>query len=98
MGDDMSYLLITDSSFTPIDSIELQPGFNRIPKNIKPDILLLTQSPKINLDRLFQYVQPKMVVADASNYKKVQKYWKATCNKQKIPFHATSEKGFYTLN
>ncbi|MFV5693877.1 ComEC/Rec2 family competence protein [Flavobacterium sp. LB3P122] len=68
------------------------------PKNIKPDILLLTQSPKINLDRLFQYVQPKMVVADASNYKKVQKYWKATSNKQKIPFHAISEKGCYTLN
>ncbi|MBP6181578.1 ComEC/Rec2 family competence protein [Flavobacterium sp.] len=68
------------------------------PKNIKPDVLLLTQSPKINLDRLFQTVQPKMVVADASNYKTIQKYWKATCRKQKIPFHATGEKGFYTLN
>lgn len=68
------------------------------PKNIKPDILLLTQSPKINLNRLFATVQPKMVVADASNYKTMQKYWKATCNKQKIPFHATGEKGFYKLN
>lgn len=68
------------------------------PKNIKPDILLLTQSPKINLNRLFETVQPKMVVADASNYKTMQKYWKATCSKQKIPFHATSEKGFYKLN
>jgi competence protein ComEC len=68
------------------------------PKNIKPDVLLLTQSPKINLDRLFQTVQPKIVVADASNYKTLQKYWKATCSKQKIPFHATGEKGFYTLN
>jgi competence protein ComEC len=68
------------------------------PKNIKPDILLLIQSPKINLERLFQTIQPKMVVADASNYKTIQKYWKATCSKQKIPFHATGEKGFYTLN
>ncbi|MFV8376434.1 ComEC/Rec2 family competence protein [Flavobacterium sp. LB1P62] len=68
------------------------------PKNIKPDVLLLTQSPKINLERLFQNIQPKMVVADASNYKTLQKYWKATCSKQKIPFHATAEKGFYTLN
>ncbi|MFV5691105.1 ComEC/Rec2 family competence protein [Flavobacterium sp. LT1R49] len=66
--------------------------------NIKPDILLLTQSPKINLERLFQTVKPGIVIADASNYKTVQKYWKATCNKQKIPFHATGEKGFYTLN
>ncbi|WP_317130161.1 ComEC/Rec2 family competence protein [Flavobacterium gawalongense] len=67
-------------------------------KNMNPDILLLTQSPKINLDRLFQTVHPKMVVADASNYKTIQKYWKATCKKQKIPFHATGEKGFYKLN
>ncbi len=68
------------------------------PKNIKPDILLLTQSPKINLERLFQTVRPKMVVADASNYKTIQKFWKATCIKQKIPFHATGEKGFYKLD
>lgn len=67
-------------------------------KNMNPDILLLIQSPKINLDRLFQTVHPKMVVADASNYKTIQKYWKATCKKQKIPFHATGEKGFYKLN
>jgi competence protein ComEC len=68
------------------------------PKNIKPDILVLTQSPKINLDRLFQTAKPKIVVADASNYKTMQKIWKATCAKQKIPFHATGEKGFYKLN
>jgi competence protein ComEC len=68
------------------------------PKNINPDILVLTQSPKINLERLFQTIKPKMVVADASNYKTIQKQWKATCDKQKIPFHATGEKGFYRLN
>ncbi|SHM07223.1 ComEC/Rec2 family competence protein [Flavobacterium xinjiangense] len=68
------------------------------PKNIKPDILVLTQSPKINLERLFQTLSPKIVVADASNYKTMQKIWKATCAKQKIPFHATGEKGFYKLN
>ena len=38
MGDDMSYLLVTDTSFNTIDSIQLWQGFNRIPKNIKPDI------------------------------------------------------------
>jgi len=68
------------------------------PKNINPDIIVLTQSPKINLERLFQTIRPKMVVADASNYKTIQKQWKATCSKQKIPFHATGEKGFYRLN
>ncbi|MFV8392410.1 ComEC/Rec2 family competence protein [Flavobacterium sp. LB2P6] len=68
------------------------------PKNMNPDIIVLTQSPKINFERLLQTTKPKMVVADASNYKTIQKQWKATCLKQKIPFHATSEKGFYKLN
>jgi competence protein ComEC len=68
------------------------------PKNTNPDILVLTQSSKINLDRLFQTIKPKMVVADASNYKNIQKLWKISCAKQEIPFHATGEKGFYRLN
>lgn len=67
------------------------------PKNIRPDIVLLTQSPKINLERLLQTTKPKMVVADASNFRTIQKLWKATCIKEKIPFHATGEKGFYRL-
>nr|WP_291102358.1 MULTISPECIES: ComEC/Rec2 family competence protein [unclassified Flavobacterium] len=68
------------------------------PKNIHPDILILTQSPKINLNRLFKTTKPKMVVADASNYRTYIDLWKATCVKEKIPFHATGEKGFYRLN
>lgn len=64
----------------------------------KPDILLLTQSPKINLDRLLEKIHPKQVVADNSNYKSAQKRWKLSCRKQKIPFHAIAEKGFFKLN
>jgi competence protein ComEC len=66
-------------------------------KNIQPDILLLIQSPKINLDRTLKSLHPKMIIADASNSYSIQKYWKATCLKQKIPFHATNEKGYYKL-
>jgi competence protein ComEC len=68
------------------------------PTNANPDIILLTQSPKINVDRMLEILKPRIVIADASNYKTIQKKWKATCLKQKIPFHATSEKGFYKLN
>lgn len=67
------------------------------PKLHHPEIIVLTQSPKINLDRLIQINQPKVIVADASNYKSIQKHWNATCLKAKIPFHSTSEKGFYIL-
>jgi competence protein ComEC len=68
------------------------------PKDIHPDIVLFTQSPKINLERFLQTTKPKFVLADASNYRTIQKLWKATCLKQKIPFHATAEKGFYRLD
>lgn len=67
------------------------------PTAFRPDIVVLTQSPKINLERLLQSVKPKIVVADASNFKTIQKLWKATCLKKKIPFHTTAEKGFYRL-
>ncbi|PKB17121.1 ComEC/Rec2 family competence protein [Flavobacterium sp. 5] len=68
------------------------------PTNIHPDVLLLIQSPKLNLDRLLQTIKPKIIVADASNYKSIQKKWAATCSQQKIPFHSTNEKGFYKIN
>jgi competence protein ComEC len=67
------------------------------PTAIRPDIVVFTQSPKINFERFLQITKPKMVVADASNFKTIQKLWKATCIKEKIPFHATGEKGFYRL-
>jgi len=68
------------------------------PKNIKPDIVVLTQSPKINIDRMLLYLKPKIVIADGSNYKSLLAQWETSCKKQKIPFHATAEKGFYKLN
>jgi competence protein ComEC len=68
------------------------------PKNSNPDIVVLTQSPKINLERMFQILKPEMVVADGSNYRVYISLWEATCLKNKIPFHATGEKGFYRLD
>jgi competence protein ComEC len=67
------------------------------PKTAKANIVLITHSPKINLDRLLQKNHPELIIADASNYKSYIKVWKATCIKEKIPFHSTGEKGFYRL-
>jgi len=67
------------------------------PVGIHPEVVLLTQSPKVNLDRVLLNLQPKQVIADATNYKTYIACWSATCRKQKIPFHATAEKGFYIL-
>jgi len=74
-----------------IDSTAICPSLS------KPDILILIQSPKINLARLLSYYHPRTVIADGSNYKTYVALWKATCIKRKIPFHATAEKGFYKL-
>ncbi len=68
-----------------------------LPKGIKPDILILRLSPKVNLDRVLSIYKPKIIVADASNYKTYVSCWKRTCIKQKIPFHSTYEKGFYKI-
>lgn len=66
--------------------------------DIDPDIIILTQSPKINLERVLAKLNPKQVIADATNYKSLIQQWKASCAKQKISFHATAEKGYYRID
>ena len=66
-------------------------------ENIKPDILIITNSPKLNLKRLFSIWKPEQIVVDGSNFKSYIKLWEATCSKEKIPFHNTNEKGFYKI-
>ena len=58
-------------------------------------IILLTQSPKINLERLIDSIKPKEIIADGSNYRSYIDRWRMTCLKNKIPFHYTGEKGAY---
>ena len=64
-------------------------------KSISPNILIITQSPKLNMERLIKTIKPQQIVVDYSNYKSYTKLWKDTCRKEKIPFHDTNEKGFY---
>lgn len=64
---------------------------------MQPDIVILSHSPKVNLERLLMTQKPEVVIADASNYKSYIALWEQTCLKRKIPFHSTYEKGFYSL-
>jgi len=59
---------------------------------LKP-IVVLRQSPKINLERLINVLQPKQIIADASNYKNRVVNWKFICDKKGIPFYYTGENG-----
>ena len=71
-----------------LDSLGIYPS-----ENI--DYLILRQSPKINLERLIDSIQPKSIIADGSNYRSYLVRWKNTCTKRKLPFHYTGEKGAY---
>jgi competence protein ComEC len=65
--------------------------------NSNPDILIVIQSPKVNLDQLLLQCKPKQIIADESNYKSYVSLWAATCKKQNIPFHAVAEKGYFKI-
>ena len=66
-----------------------------LPKNHDVSTLVLTQSPKINLERLLDSIAPNIVIADGSNYKSYIERWKATCHKKMLPFHYTGDKGAF---
>ena len=66
--------------------------------NATPDYILLTQSPKININRLIETYPEAKIIADASNYKSYVTRWKASCLNKKIPFHSTYEKGAYIID
>lgn len=61
----------------------------------KPKVFLLTQSPKINLERLIKTYQPSLIIADGSNYNNLLIKWENTCRTYDIQFHATKEKGAF---
>ncbi len=63
-----------------------------------PDFVILTHSPKVNMKRLIERYPNCTIVADGSNYHSYISRWKATCTKQKIPFHSTYEKGAFIID
>lgn len=84
---------MNDRTLLIIDSLAVLPQLKT-----PPDIVLLTQSPKINLARFIDSLQPRALIADGSNYRSYVKRWGATCDNKKIPFHHTGEQGAFLLN
>ena len=66
-------------------------------ENFKNEIVLLRGSPKINLERLLLKLQPKLIIADGSNYKNYVNTWRKTCNEYGVLFHDTAKKGAFVL-
>lgn len=71
-------------------------GITEIP-GLEPELLLLTNSPRINLDRVLDQKNVQLIIVDGSNYPSAVARWKETALKRKVPFHATGEKGAFIL-
>lgn len=84
-------LLYQNQKILVIDST----GYFKITQ--KPDVVVLTENPKINLERVIKELQPKVVVADNSNsfYRIFE--WEQTCEEAAVLFHTTALKGFYKM-
>lgn len=84
--------IFKDETILVIDSLGL---YNF--KTIKPTIVILRQSPKINLDRLLTHLKPTLVVSDGSNYKSYTTKWEQSCLENNTPFYNTFENGAFIL-
>lgn len=61
-------------------------------------VVLLSDTPRINFERLLMTVQPRMVIADGSNYPSLKEKWRETCSLYRILFWDTSVSGAYVLS
>ncbi|WP_430906473.1 ComEC/Rec2 family competence protein [Maribacter sp. 2-571] len=85
-------LMWQGKSILVIDSLGVYLPFQK-----EIDYVILTQSPKLNLERLIDSLSPKVIIADGSNYTNAIALWKGTCQAKKVPFHSTREKGAYSF-
>lgn len=93
----IKYLPLQNYYYDKNAKVTIITNNNAYLKNTNADVLILINSPKINLEYVLEELKPKVVVTDGSNFFEYKKRWKESCNNAKIPFHDTSEKGFYTI-
>jgi len=80
-----------DKTILVLDSVGVFPKLSSRP------VLILTESPKVNLERLIDSLNPEIIIADGSNYTSYVARWKKTCAQKKLPFHHTGTKGAYII-
>src|SRR5690606_6680930 len=67
------------------------------PKQKSIHTIVLTNSPKVNLNRMIDSLKPKQIVADGSNYYSYAKRWEKTCKLKKLPFCHTAKQGAFSI-
>jgi len=84
-----NWFLLNNQQLLRVDSLGIYQSYKQA------DYILLSQSPKINLERLILWHQPKYVIADGSNYTSYVKQWQKTCIKKGVPFWDTRSLGAF---
>lgn len=73
-----------------IDSLMLYPVSKK-----GVDVLLLRNSPRLHPERLLDSLNPKIIVADGSNYTTYVTLWRDAALKRKLPFYHTGKEGAF---
>ncbi|MEM0518307.1 ComEC/Rec2 family competence protein [Aequorivita flava] len=68
------------------------------PTHKKVHTIILTHSPKVNLNRLIDSLQPKQIIADGSNYFTYVTRWEKSCKLKKLPFCHTAKQGAFPID
>ena len=63
-----------------------------------PTHLLITDDPKVNLDRVLDYLRPQKVICDGSNKPWNVTRWQKSCEKRNIPFINLNQQGAFPIN
>lgn len=78
-------------------SILVLDSLGIIPNKRTIHTVILTESPRVNLVRLIDSLNPKQIIADGSNYYSYAERWKRTCQIKKLPFHHTAKQGAFSI-
>lgn len=81
---------ISNNNLLLIDSLGIYK-FN----SQKIDWVLMQYSPKIHFETMIETLQPKLVIADGSNYKSLINMWKKTCKTKGVEFYNTATNGAF---
>ncbi len=65
--------------------------------SIKTDYILVQNSPYIQINKIKDIFQPKVIIFDASNSRKAVNVWKRQCKEIDLACHDVNEKGAWTV-
>lgn len=81
---------ISNHTLLLIDSLGI---FNL--KSQKIDWVLMQHNPKIHFETMIETLQPKLIIADGSNYKSYVLRWKRSCQNFDVKFYSTATDGAF---